>query len=348
MAYDSEFPFALTNQDLFQKTNFFGKHTIGEVEHGDIIVPFRFQPYYIKKTSHYFRPQTEGFITFQCVIEPPNLLHSHVDKEGLFTCNEVCKHFFDLTDDVWEEYNKDLKLKAYYEAYKPYFVPSRNFTKFIRIFGITSTGNMSKDEIAANSHQTNYCMFGKVPHRVLFPYHMCDGIINEPGFLPRPHTKFFGDIHVFLVHDKEEKLRFYFTDNPNFDTLNIEEEKRNKDKFFYASIKIGFFQPSDISFAITYIHDVKHYEAHGFIFSPDTEQTFVQNDTGEGRIRYVGEVPSFDPNDDDVFYIFPPQQQQQNIKVVQGADTFWGANPPNINNFADGFTPYYISSSCNL
>lgn len=267
--------YATSQEDMLRKTTIFGNGVLGDAEMGnDFMIPYKYTPEYIKKVSNFSQYPNPGFIAFQCIKEPPYLLNSYSNKEGLFTSNEVFYKI--LKKHGFEEVNTTKDITHYYDAYKPLFTSPEKIVKYIRPFGITSNGGLSENEKRTKSYQTQYCVYGKVNHSVFFPKESCAGLINNNQFIPVPNHKLYGDIYVYLAFNKQKDLKFYFSDNPAFTNL-IGSDKCSDELEFSMVLKVGQFQSRDINIVPTFVHNVNYYETSGFIFCPDYNWSFYHN-----------------------------------------------------------------------
>ena len=258
---------------LSQKT-YFGNATIGELNPADdVTIPYRHQPNIVRKKSRYTDFHRPGVIYFQCRKEPPNLLNSYSKLEGLFSMDEVLAKHYEIN-----QYHAPDQDGHYYDAYNNCFQSPENIVKYVKVYGITTTEGLSDREKSSKSITQSFCIDGKLnDHYIKFPANICAGLIFDEEFKPVPNYKLYGKVYVFLAFDKNDYMKFYFTDNPGFTNTDGENCCSPKRPFSMV-LKIGWFSTTDIKIIPTIIDDIDYFNVKGFVFCPDYEWSFYYND----------------------------------------------------------------------
>ena len=275
-----------SEKEFLSQIYYHGDGVMGDAEIAtrEYIAPYVYEPDFVKKTSIVSQYQQPGFLAFQCIKTPPDLVINFRFKEGIFSSNEL---FYKLLNKSGFDETIYADMTSYYNTYKSYFNSPEAIVQYVKPFGITTNEGLTEDEKHKKSNQTQYCIFGKLNHPVFFQKRFCEGIIKCNQFLPVPNYKLYGDVYVFLAFDKNKQLNFYFTDVPSFDNISQTDDGCPDDMMFSFVLKLGHFQPKHIRIQSTFIHGVEFYAAEGFVFCPDRTWKFYYNTNYSGKLTYI-------------------------------------------------------------
>lgn len=272
---------ATTMHDLLPKS-MIGDGTLSYLsgDTDDFIVPYRYPMLTVNKLTNFCRPQTTGFFLFQCIVQPPDLLSSYSNKEGIFTANEYTHHIKNRANGFNEStYGGTVMgigidgLKSYYDAYNPYISSMNAEVCNLRPFGITTTSGMNGDAKQLKTYRSKICIYGKLDHPMYLPVSMCSGLITKDRFMPVPEYTLYGEVYLYLAFDDTRNLKFFFTDNPALANL----QNTTPAMYYAATLKVGMFYRRDMYIDKVWINDVAYYQCCGFVFCPDSEWKLAHN-----------------------------------------------------------------------